>query len=95
MVLCYKDDVPLRIVGLKPSTKYLLRVRAVNEVGAGPPVVRNQLTENIRTSPAVRLYTDSLHCVGFHCLPARVINSLIDLIGCVSEQLSISAGIQC
>ena len=44
----YAGDVPLRIVNLKPSTTYLLRVRAVNDVGAGTPVVRTQLTENIR-----------------------------------------------
>lgn len=41
-------EVPLRIVNLKPSTKYLLRVRAVNNVGAGTPVIRNEFTENIR-----------------------------------------------
>ena len=74
MVLCYKDDVPLRIVGLKPSTKYLLRVRAVNEVGAGPPVVRNQLTENIRTSPAVHLYMT--HCT----VLAFIVYLLVSLI---------------
>ena len=44
--------MPLRIVGLRPSTKYLLRVRAVNDVGAGTPVIRTQLTENIRTQCA-------------------------------------------
>jgi len=47
--LCYVADVPLRITGLKPTTHYLLRVRAVNDVGAGTPVVRSELTENIRT----------------------------------------------
>ena len=46
--MCDAGDVPLRIVNLKPSTAYLLRVRAVNDVGAGTPVVRTQLTENIR-----------------------------------------------
>jgi len=45
----HKAEVPLRIVNLKPSTKYLLRVRAINDVGAGTPVIRNELTENIRT----------------------------------------------
>ena len=46
-VVC-EADVPLRIVNLKPSTKYLLRVRAINDVGAGTPVIRNEFTENIR-----------------------------------------------
>ena len=44
----YEADVPLRIVNLKPSTKYLLRVRAINDVGAGTPVIRTEFTENIR-----------------------------------------------
>ena len=48
-LLCYKAAVPLHIVGLKPGTHYLLRVRAVNDVGAGTPVIRSQVTENIRT----------------------------------------------
>jgi len=47
-LLCYAAEVPLRIVGLKPSTHYLLRVRAVNDVGAGTPVICSELTENIR-----------------------------------------------
>ena len=48
-MLCNKGDVPLRVVGLKPSTKYLLSVRAVNDVGPGTPVIRTEITENIRT----------------------------------------------
>jgi len=46
-VVC-EADVPLRIVNLKPSTKYLLRVRAINDVGTGTPVIRTEFTENIR-----------------------------------------------
>jgi len=54
--MCYEADVPLRIVGLKPGTHYLLRVRAVNDVGAGTPVIRSQVTENIRTHTFLLTY---------------------------------------
>ena len=40
--------MPLRVTGLKPSTKYMLRVRALSEVGAGNPVLETVFTENIR-----------------------------------------------
>jgi len=38
----------IRIVNLKPSTKYALEVRAKNEVGPGPPYTLNIETERVR-----------------------------------------------
>jgi hypothetical protein len=50
MCLNCSEDTPLHVSGLKPSTHYVLKVRAVNEVGAGLPDQQTAFTESIRKS---------------------------------------------